>query len=42
MNTHLIQSGIIFALLSLLFAGVNDVVFKKYANKDRSRPYVSG
>ena len=43
MNTHLIQSGIIFALLSLLFAGINDVVFKKYANKDRSRGmYVFG
>ena len=43
MNTHLIQSGVIFALLSLLFAGVNDVVFKKYANKDRSKGmYVFG
>jgi len=31
------QSGIIFALLSLLFAGVNDVVFKKYSSKERSR-----
>jgi drug/metabolite transporter (DMT)-like permease len=37
MYTHLVQSGIIFALLSLLFAGVNDVVFKKYSNKDRSK-----
>jgi len=26
-----------FALLSLLFAGLNDVVFKRYAGKDRSR-----
>ena len=43
MYTHLIQSGIIFALLSLLFAGVNDVIFKKYSNKDRSRGmYVFG
>ena len=40
---HLIKSGIIFALLSLLFAGVNDVIFKKYSNKDRSRGmYVFG
>jgi len=37
------KSGIIFALLSLLFAGVNDVVFKKYSNKERSRGmYVFG
>ena len=43
MYTHLIKSGIIFALLSLLFAGVNDVIFKKYSNKDRSRGmYVFG
>ena len=34
---YLMQSGIIFALLSLLFAGVNDVVFKKYSSKERSR-----
>lgn len=40
---HLIKSGIIFALLSLLFAGVNDVIFKKYSSKDRSRGmYVFG
>jgi uncharacterized membrane protein len=32
-----------FALLSMLFAGVNDVIFKKYAVKDRSRGmYVLG
>jgi len=31
------KSSIIFALLSLIFAGINDVVFKKYSNKDRSR-----
>ena len=31
------QASIIFALLSLCFAGVNDVVFKRYAVKDRSR-----
>lgn len=40
---HLIKSGIIIALLSLLFAGVNDVIFKKYSSKDRSRGmYVFG
>jgi drug/metabolite transporter (DMT)-like permease len=40
---YLMKSGIIFALLSLLFAGVNDVVFKKYSNKERSRGmYVFG
>ena len=40
---HLIKSGIIFALLSLLFAGVNDVIFKRYSSKDRSRGmYVFG
>ena len=26
-----------FALLSLLFAGINDVVFKKYSSKERSK-----
>jgi drug/metabolite transporter (DMT)-like permease len=31
------KSSILFALLSLLFAGVNDVVFKKYSSKERSR-----
>lgn len=37
------KSGIVFALLSLIFAGFNDVVFKKYSNKDRSRGmYVFG
>ncbi|MCU7892046.1 MAG: DMT family transporter [Candidatus Thiodiazotropha sp. (ex Ustalcina ferruginea)] len=30
-------SSIVFALLSLLFAGLNDVVFKRYSSKDRSR-----
>ncbi|MEL0587194.1 MAG: DMT family transporter [Candidatus Thiodiazotropha sp. (ex. Lucinoma kazani)] len=30
-------SAIVFALLSLLFAGFNDVVFKRYSSKDRSR-----
>ncbi|MCU7856203.1 MAG: DMT family transporter [Candidatus Thiodiazotropha sp. (ex Lucinoma borealis)] len=30
-------SAIVFALLSLLFAGLNDVVFKRYSSKDRSR-----
>ncbi|OKY76904.1 MAG: hypothetical protein BM485_00705 [Desulfobulbaceae bacterium DB1] len=29
--------GVNFALLSMLFAGINDVIFKKYAAKNRSR-----
>ncbi|MCU7875306.1 MAG: DMT family transporter [Candidatus Thiodiazotropha sp. (ex Lucinoma borealis)] len=33
----MITSAIVFALLSLLFAGLNDVVFKRYSSKDRSR-----
>ncbi len=37
------SSAVLFALLSLVFAGVNDVVFKRYAAKDRSRgTYVLG
>jgi drug/metabolite transporter (DMT)-like permease len=36
-------SPILYALLSLVFAAVNDVVFKRYAAKDRSRgAYVFG
>ncbi len=36
-------SPILFALLSLVFAAANDVVFKRYAAKDRSRgAYVFG
>ncbi len=31
------DQGILFALLSLIFAGINDVIFKKYSLKDRSR-----
>ena len=31
------KSSILFALLSLFFAGINDVVFKKYSSKERSR-----
>ena len=31
------NQGILFALLSLIFAGINDVIFKKYSLKDRSR-----
>ena len=31
------HSGIIFALASMVFAGINDVVFKNYSRKDRSR-----
>jgi hypothetical protein len=34
---YLMKSSILFALLSLVFAGVNDVVFKKYSSKKRSR-----
>ena len=39
----MLNSSVIFALLSLFFAGVNDIVFKKYSTKDRSRGmYVFG
>ncbi len=31
------SAAIVFALVSLLFAGINDVVFKRYARKERSR-----
>jgi len=31
------QSGVLFAVLSLVFAGLNDVVFKRYSSKVRSR-----
>ena len=35
--------SITYALLSLLFAGINDVVFKRYSSKDRSRgTYIFG
>ena len=35
--------GVYFALLSMFFAGINDVVFKKYSSKERSRGmYVLG
>lgn len=30
-------TGVGYALLSLVFAGLNDVVFKRYSQKDRSR-----
>lgn len=37
------SSAVLFALLSLVFAGINDVVFKRYSAKDRSRgTYVLG
>lgn len=37
------SKGVYFALLSMIFAGVNDVVFKKYSAKERSRGmYVLG
>ena len=39
----MINSSMIFALLSLFFAGINDIVYKKYSTKDRSRGmYVFG
>ena len=34
------STAILYALLSLLFAGLNDVVFKRYAAKNRSRGMV--
>jgi drug/metabolite transporter (DMT)-like permease len=37
------SNGVYFALLSMIFAGVNDVVFKKYSAKERSKGmYVLG
>ncbi|MCD6581966.1 MAG: DMT family transporter [Desulfuromusa sp.] len=42
-NQNTMMSPIHYALLSLVCAGVNDVVFKRYSNKDRSRGmYVFG
>ncbi|MDW7772464.1 MAG: DMT family transporter [Desulfobulbaceae bacterium] len=39
----ILSQGVHFALLSMLFAGINDVIFKKYAMKNRSRGmYVLG
>jgi drug/metabolite transporter (DMT)-like permease len=39
----MLHISVIFALLSLFFAGLNDVFFKKYAQKERSRGmYVLG
>ncbi|MBE0505068.1 MAG: DMT family transporter [Desulfuromonadales bacterium] len=38
-----LSNGLYFALLSMLLAGINDVVFKKYSAKERSRGmYVLG
>ncbi len=34
------NSAILYALLSLFFAGLNDIVFKRYATKERSRGMV--
>jgi drug/metabolite transporter (DMT)-like permease len=34
------NSAILYALLSLFFAGLNDIVFKRYAAKERSRGMV--
>ena len=37
------SQAVVFAIFSLLFAGINDVVFKRYSSKDRSRGmYVLG
>jgi drug/metabolite transporter (DMT)-like permease len=37
------SNGVFFALLSMIFAGANDVLFKKYSAKERSRGmYVLG
>lgn len=37
------SNGVYFALLSMIFAGLNDVVFKKYSAKERSKGmYVLG
>ena len=33
----MISQSVLFALLSLTFAGINDVVFKQYGRQDRSR-----
>lgn len=33
----ILSQGVNFALLSMFFAGINDVIFKKYAVKNRSR-----
>lgn len=42
-NGRTVPDPILYALLSLVFAAVNDVVFKRYAAKDRSRgAYVFG
>jgi drug/metabolite transporter (DMT)-like permease len=39
----ILDTGVTFALLSMLFAGINDVVFKRYSMRDRSRGmYVFG
>ena len=39
----IMTEGVKFALLSMLFSGINDVIFKKYASKNRSRGmYVLG
>jgi drug/metabolite transporter (DMT)-like permease len=38
-----LSRAVLFAILSLLFAGMNDVVFKRYSSRDRSRGmYVLG
>jgi drug/metabolite transporter (DMT)-like permease len=43
MNGRTVPPPILFALLSLVFAAANDVVFKRYAAKERSRgAYVFG
>ncbi|MDH3377297.1 MAG: EamA family transporter [Gammaproteobacteria bacterium] len=38
----MVSTAVVFALLSLVFAGVNDVVFKRYNHQDRSRGMLIG
>ena len=38
----MINTAVMFALLSLIFAGINDVVFKRYNQQDRSRGMLIG
>ena len=38
----MVSTAVMFALLSLLFAGINDVVFKRYNHQDRSRGMLIG
>ena len=38
----MVNSAVVFALLSLVFSGINDVVFKRYNHEDRSRGMLIG